>query len=54
MVMRNRSDTNHRKGKKFGVYKLDSKCESLYEDTPEILQQIAAADASLQILFDRN
>ena len=34
--------------------KLDSKCESLCEDALEILQEIVAADASLQIWFDRN
>ena len=33
---------------------MDSKCESLYEDALEILQEIVAADASLQIWFDRN
>jgi hypothetical protein len=33
---------------------LDSKCESLCEDALEILQEIVAADASLQIWFDRN
>ena len=52
--MRNRSDAYHRKGKKPTVYKLDSKCESLCEDALEILQEIVAADASLQIWFDRN
>ena len=52
--MRNRSDAYHRKGKKSTAYKLDSKCESLYEDALEILQEIVAADASLQIWFDRN
>ena len=54
MVMRNRSDAYHRKGKKSAAYKLDSKCESLCEDALEILQEIVAADASLQIWFDRN
>jgi hypothetical protein len=29
IMMRNRSDAYHRKGKKFAAYKLDSKCESL-------------------------
>jgi len=53
-MMRNRSDAYHRKGKKSAAYKLDSKCESLCEDALEILQEIVAADASLQILFDRN
>ena len=52
--MRNRSDAYHRKGKKPTVYKLDSKCESLCEDALELLQEIVAADASLQIWFDRN
>ena len=54
IMMRNRSDDYQRKGKKSAAYKLDSKCESLCEDALEILQEIAAADASLQIWFDRN
>ena len=54
IMMRNRSDAYHRKGKKAAAYKLDNKCESLCEDTLEILQEIVAADASLQIWFDRN
>jgi hypothetical protein len=54
IMMRNRSDAYHRKGKKTAAYKLDSKCESLCEDALEILQEIVAADASLQIWFDRN
>ena len=54
IMMRNRSDAYHRKGKKAAAYKLDSKCESLCEDALEILQEIVAADASLQIWFDRN
>jgi hypothetical protein len=54
IMMRNRSDAYHRKGKKSAAYKLDSKCESLCEDALEILQEIVAADASLQIWFDRN
>jgi hypothetical protein len=53
-MMRNRSDAYHRKGNKAAAYKLDSKCESLCEDALEILQEIVAADASLQIWFDRN
>jgi hypothetical protein len=53
-MIRNRSDAYHRKGKKSAAYKLDSKCESLCEDALEILQEIVAADASLQIWFDRN
>jgi len=54
IMMHNRSDAYHRKGKKSAAYKLDSKCESLCEDALEILQEIVAADASLQIWFDRN
>ena len=54
IMMRNRSDAYHRKGKKSAAYKLDSKCESLCEDALEILQEIVAVDASLQIWFDRN
>ena len=54
IMMRNRSDSYHRKGKKSASYKLDSKCESLCEEALEILQEIVAADASLQIWFDRN
>jgi len=54
IMMRNRSDAYHRKGKKSAAYKLDSKCESLCEDAIEILQEIVAADASLQIWFDRH
>ena len=53
IMMRNRSDAYHRKGKKSAAYKLDSKCESLCEDALEILQEIVAADASLKIWFDR-
>ena len=48
IMMRNRSDAYHRKSKKSAAYKLDSKCESLSEDALETLQEIAAADASLQ------
>jgi hypothetical protein len=54
IMMRNRSDAYHRKGRTAAVYKLDSKCERLCEDALEILQEIVAADASLQIWFDRN
>jgi hypothetical protein len=54
IMMRNRSYAYHRKGKKSAAYKLDSKCESLCEDALEILQEIVAADTSLQIWFDRN
>ena len=53
-MMRNRSDAYHRKGKKSAAYKLDSKCESLCEDALEILKEIVAADASLQVWFDRD
>jgi hypothetical protein len=49
IMMRNRSDGYHRKGKKSAAYKLDSKSESLCEDALEILKEIVAADASLQI-----
>ena len=38
IMMRNRSDAYHRKGKKSAAYKLDSKCESLCEDALEIRQ----------------
>jgi len=48
IMMRNRSDAYHRKSKKAAAYKLDRKCESLSEDVLEILQEIIAADASLQ------
>ena len=54
IMMCNRSDAYHRKGKKSAAYKLDSKCESLCEDALEILQEVVAADTSLQIWFDRN
>ena len=54
IMMRKRSDAYHRKGNKASAYKLDSKCESLCEDALEIRQEIVAADASLQIWFDRN
>ena len=37
IMMRNRSDAYHRKGKKSAAYKLDSKCESLCEEALEIL-----------------
>ena len=53
-MVRNRFDAYHRKGKKTAAYKLDSKCESLCEDALEILQEIVAVDASLQIWFDRH
>lgn len=54
IMLRNRSDAYHRKGRKSAAYKLDSKCESLCKNALEILQEIVAADASLQIWFDRN
>jgi len=54
IMMRNRSDAYHRKGKKAAAYRLESKCESLCEDALEILQEIVAADASLAIWFDRH
>jgi hypothetical protein len=54
IMMHNRSDACHRKDKKSAAYKLDSKCESLCEDALEILQEIVATDANLQIWFDRN
>ena len=54
IMMRNRSDAYHRKGKKSAAYKLNSKCRSLCENALDILQEIVAADASLQIWFDRN
>ena len=54
IMMRNRSDAYQRKGKKSAAYKLDSKCERLCENALEILEEIVAADASLQIWFDRN
>ena len=40
IMLRNRSDAYHRKGKKSAAYKLDSKCESLCEDALEILREI--------------
>ncbi|MDA9287567.1 hypothetical protein N9P72_01610 [Amylibacter sp.] len=54
IMMRNRSDAYHRKGKKSAAYKLDSKCENLCENALDILQEIVAADASFQIWFDRH
>jgi hypothetical protein len=51
IMMRNRSDAYHRKGKKTLAYKLDSKCESLCEDALEMLQEIVAADARFLILL---
>jgi len=54
IMMRNRSDAYHRKGKKAAAYKLDSKCESLCEDALEILQEILQYDSSLRVWFDRD
>ena len=54
IMKRNRSDSYHRKGKKSAAYKLDSKSEGLCEEALEMFQEIVAADASLQIWFDRN
>lgn len=53
-MMRNRSVAYHRKGKKAAAYKLDTKCESLCENSLEILLEIVAADTRLQIWFDRH
>jgi len=53
-MMRNRSDAYHRNDKKSVAYKLNRKCKSLCENALEILQEIVAAYASLQIWFDRN
>ena len=39
---------------KVAALSADAKCERLCEDALEILQEIVAADASLQIWFDRN
>ena len=53
IIVRNRFDAHHKKGKKSAAYKLGRKCQSLWEDALEIHQYIAA-DASLQIWFDRH
>ena len=50
----NRAEGYSSKGKKVAALSADAKCESLCEDALEILQEIVAADASLQIWFDRN
>ena len=50
----NRAGGCSSKGKKVAALSADAKCESLCEDALEILQEIVAADASLQIWFDRN
>ena len=39
---------------KIAALSADAKRESLFEDVLEILQEIVAADATLQIWFDRN
>jgi hypothetical protein len=52
-MMRNRADAYHRKGRKAAASSLDAKCESLCEDSLEILQEIITADPSLQLWFDR-
>ena len=44
IMMRNRSDAYHRKGKKTAAYKLDSKCGILCEDALDILQKIVTAE----------
>mgnify|MGYP006104234843 CR=1 FL=1 len=48
-MMRNRSDAYHRMGKKAAAYKLDGKSETLCGDALEMLQEIVAANASLQM-----
>ena len=53
-MMRNRSDAYHRKGKKAPAYKLHSKCKSLCENALEIIQEIVATDATLQMCFDKD
>ena len=45
-MLRNLSDGYHRKGKNSVAYRLDRKCESLYEYVLEVLKQFAAADAN--------
>ena len=50
----NRAEGYSSKGKKVAALSANAKCESLCEDALEILQEIVAADASLQIWFDRN
>ena len=50
----NRAEGYSSKGKKVAALSTDAKCESLCEDALEILQEIVAADASLQIWFDRH
>ena len=52
IMMRNRSDAYHRKGKKSAAYKLDSKCESLCEDALEILQEIVVERTIYSIVRD--
>ncbi|MDB2547341.1 hypothetical protein N9X47_00030 [Porticoccaceae bacterium] len=50
----NRAEGYSSKGKKVAALSAAAKCESLCEDALEILQEIVATDASLQIWFDRN
>jgi len=52
-MMRNRTDTYHRKGQKAAASSLDAKCESICEDALEILHEIVTADPCLQLWFDR-
>ena len=40
IMMRNRSDSFHRKGKNAAAYKLDSKCESLCEDSQRYFKKL--------------
>jgi hypothetical protein len=49
IMMRDRSDAYHLKGKKSEAYEMNSKCENLCEDVLEIIREIVAADADLQI-----
>ena len=50
----NRAEGYSSKGKHTAAKTSYNKSESLWEDALEILQEIVAADASLQIWFDRN
>lgn len=49
----NKAEGFRRKGNKKAVASNSAKCESYCEDGLEVLQEIVAADASLQIWFDR-
>jgi hypothetical protein len=53
VMMCNRADAYHRKGRKAAASSLDAKCESLCKDALEILHKIVTADPSLQLWFDR-